>query len=476
MKGIRDWLIATYNGLYRIVLQPYMPSRKTLILLVVGYIIGLLASYALFPVQFYNADPHTLSEGYRHEWVNLLAERYEYNTAVAVPSDEFNTQIINQLSQVENPLETAQSLGIGNPDFLALAEQANPGKAAPDPSNLWASLSPWIIGPIVIVVLAVILWLVWGLLIYGNLVEPIIKKIRGGSEISDQGTQTTIDALRRAKQAEEQAKERAANATTAGTQQQEPGTRIIHKASVYLQGRGSYDDSFEIENEDKRFFGECGSTIAETIGEGSPEKVTAVEVWLFDKEDFVRTLTNVFVSEYAYNDPAIRSKLETKGNLILAQPQATTRLETKTLIMQATIVDMTYGTGTMPPNSYFENMTVEIVVWHKGDGATNPVYAATVPVAAAPVASDLPPLPSMDMEFDPPPPMPSYMQQPQQVPPAAPVQQPPQQQQPYVPPQPPVQPYTPPQPVPQQPYIPEPPRRDDDDPFGGTGDFTPINR
>lgn len=474
MKGIRDWLIATYNGLYRIVLQPYMPSRKTLILLVVGYIIGLISSYALFPVQFYNADPHTLSEGYRQEWVNLLAERYEQNTAIAIPSDEFNTQIVNQLSQVENPLETAQSLGIANPDFLALAQQASPGKAAPDPTSLWGSLSPWIIGPIVIVVLAVILWLVWGLLIYGNLVEPLIKRIKGGSEISDKGTQTTIDALRRAKQAEDQAKERAASAASSGTQQDQPGTRIIHKASVYLQGRGSYDDSFEIENEDKRFFGECGSTIAETIGEGSPEKVTAVEVWLFDKEDFVRTLTNVFVSEYAYNDPAIRSKLETKGNLVLAKPQATTRLETKTLVMQATIVDLNYGTDTMPANSYFENMTVEIVVWHKGDGATTPAQTATVPVVAPPVSSDLPPLPSMDIDFDPPPAMPSYMQQQQQqTPPPAQVQQPytPPQPQPQVP-----QPYIPPQPASPQPYIPEPPRRDDDDPFGGTGDFTPINR
>lgn len=465
MKGIRDWLIATYNGLYRIVLQPYMPSRKTLILLIVGYIIGLISSYALFPVQFYNADPHTLSEGYRQEWVNLLAERYEQNTAIAVPSDEFNTQIINQLSQVENPLETAQSLGIANPGFLALAQEASPGRSAPNPASLWGSLSPWIIGPIVIVVLAVILWLVWGLLIYGNLVEPLIKRLRGGTEISDKGTQTTIDALRRARQAEDQAKERAA---AAGVQPDQPGTLIIHKASVYLQGRGSYDDSFEIENEDKRFFGECGSTIAETIGEGSPEKVTAVEVWLFDKEDFVRTLTNVFISEYAYNDPAIRSKLETKGNLILAKPQATTRLETKTLIMQATIVDITYGTDTMPANSYFENMTVEIVVWHKGDASAGSTVQAA-PVAAA-VASDLPPLPSMDMEFDPPPPMPSYMQQQQTPPPTQ------GQQQPYVPPQPPVQPYTPPQPPSPQPYIPEPPRRDDDDPFGGTGDFTPINR
>lgn len=36
MKKIRDWLIATYNGLYVIVLKPYMPETKTLVMLVVG--------------------------------------------------------------------------------------------------------------------------------------------------------------------------------------------------------------------------------------------------------------------------------------------------------------------------------------------------------------------------------------------------------------------------------------------------------
>ena len=64
----------------------------------------------------------------------------------------------------------------------------------------------------------------------------------------------------------------------------------------------AYDDSFSIEdaNKDDEFLGECGATISETIGAGEPEKVTAIEIWLFDKEDFVRTLTTVFVSEHAY--------------------------------------------------------------------------------------------------------------------------------------------------------------------------------
>ena len=89
------------------------------------------------------------------------------------------------------------------------------------------------------------------------------------------------------------------------------GPPVSRHISLYTPGR-AYDNSFSIEDANEAFLGECGVAISETIGVGSPEKVTAIEVWLFDKEDFVRTITKVFVSEHAYNDPAIRSKLEPK--------------------------------------------------------------------------------------------------------------------------------------------------------------------
>jgi hypothetical protein len=73
----------------------------------------------------------------------------------------------------------------------------------------------------------------------------------------------------------------------------ELGEPVTRKMSVFLMGRGQYDDSFEIEDQNDMFLGECGAAIAETIGEGSPTKVAAIEVWLFDKDDFVRTLTGV---------------------------------------------------------------------------------------------------------------------------------------------------------------------------------------
>src|SRR5262249_42016818 len=149
--------------------------------------------------------------------------------------------------------------------------------------------------------------------------------------------------------------------------------------SIYSPSR-AYDDSFSIEDasKDDEFLGECGAVISETIGTGEPEKVTAIEVWLFDKEDFVRTLTSVFISEHAYNDPAIRSKLEVKGELVVAKPGAVIKLETNTLRLQARIVDMAYGSGPLPPNSYFEKMTMELQVWRRS-GVGAPAGAPAVP-------------------------------------------------------------------------------------------------
>ena len=95
-------------------------------------------------------------------------------------------------------------------------------------------------------------------------------------------------------------------------------------------------------------------------------------------------MTKVFVSEYAFNDPALRSKLEAKGDLVLAQPGATVTMETNTLRLQARIVDIQYGTGPLPPNSYFEKMTVELAAWRK-EASSVPAGAPAAQPQAQPV-------------------------------------------------------------------------------------------
>jgi hypothetical protein len=132
-------------------------------------------------------------------------------------------------------------------------------------------------------------------------------------------------------------------------------------ATTYAFGDDRYDMSNSIETPSGDFLGECGVGISETIGTGAPEKVTALEVWVFDKND-VRTVTKVLMSEYAFNDSGLRAKLAPKGDAVLARPGEVVELRTQTLKINARIVEVVYGSGT-PANSYFQQLMLELATW-----------------------------------------------------------------------------------------------------------------
>lgn len=445
MQKLRDWLVGTYNGVYRVVLQPSMPSGSTVLIVVLAFIIGLLWAYAISPTIYYDGDPSQLEQGWQNEWVRLLADRYAAVTSSSAPSSEFDQSMVNLLAAVDDPLGIVDAQGIDVPGFRELAQQAQPGNPPPPRPSLIGNLMPFIVGSLVMIVATVLIALVGKLLVYPNLIEPAIRRARGQVGVSDEATQRTIDAMRAARDAETKARQSAAPVDA------ELGEPVTRKMSVYLMGRGQYDDSFEVEDSSGMFLGECGAAISETIGEGDPAKVTAIEVWLFDKEDFVRTMTTVFATEHAYNDPAIRSKLETKGDIVLMQPGAIATLDTNTLRLQARVVEMEYGQGPLPPRSYLEKATIEIAVWRKTGAA---VPAGPAMQTASPTERLSPP----DTGYS----LPPAVDRPATpaMPPAAPPS-------PYSPPPPRDLPGTPP---PSRPSPPPP----EDDPFGGTGDFTPI--
>ncbi len=132
-------------------------------------------------------------------------------------------------------------------------------------------------------------------------------------------------------------------------------------AATYKFGDDNYDTAFTLETPKGEFLGECGMGISETIGEGKPDKVTAFDLWLFDKTD-VRTVTQILMSEHAFNDQALRSRLAQKGELTLAEKGKHILLETATLRVDATIVDLVYAsTPGLPGNSHFQKLIVEMV-------------------------------------------------------------------------------------------------------------------
>jgi hypothetical protein len=134
--------------------------------------------------------------------------------------------------------------------------------------------------------------------------------------------------------------------------------------TAYVMGDDLYDESFSIDTQGGDFLGEYGVGISETIGVGDPKKVTALEVWLFDKND-IKTATKVLMSAHAFNDTNLRSRLEAKGELVMLEPQGQIILETATLQLLVTVNDLEYGVGALPEESYFERVTLELAVWPK---------------------------------------------------------------------------------------------------------------
>lgn len=445
------WLQDSYNGLYKVLLEPVTPRRRTVLALVVGVLLGLMWAYLIAPVVFYDADPNSLHQTWQDEWVKLLADRN------AAANADVSQQITLLLRQVDDPVGIINRL-INDPTeservqrlsaILPYAEVAqNTAATAPQPS-LVGSVLPWIVAPLLIAIVFVILTWLWKLFIYPNLFEPVIRRRASAGAPADEG-------VARARQEAEMRRQAEATQKTDFTISQY-GKPLMQRMSVYIPGRGQFDDSFSIEDAEEKFLGECGAGISEVIGTGDPANVAAVEVWLFDKDDFVRTITHVFASEHAYNDPGLRAKLEPKGPVVVAKPGAVTILETASLRLQARIVEIEYGDGPLPPNSYFGKLTIELAAWRKAAGE-QPITAA----APAPVATAAAPVPA---------PLPSFT--PVSTP--APIMSPP----PIAPPPsdptfgapPPLRPLSSPPPI----APPVRPPVEDDDPFGGTGDFNPV--
>ncbi|MGD8456817.1 MAG: hypothetical protein PVF83_10555 [Anaerolineales bacterium] len=137
---------------------------------------------------------------------------------------------------------------------------------------------------------------------------------------------------------------------------------VAQYMTTYLIGDDLFDDSFSIDSPSGEFMGECGVGIADTIGVGEPKRVSAFEVWLFDKND-IKTITKVLMSQHIYNDETGLNRLAAKGEPILVQPNAETVLQTETLEMAVRVVEMEYGSNALPDKSFFERMTLELAIW-----------------------------------------------------------------------------------------------------------------
>lgn len=436
MKAIREWIGDTYNGLYRIVLQPHMPSYVTVIAVVLALLVGLAWGYAIRPVEYFDGAPSQLSAAHRDNWVLLTAAAYNSGNGLITAESAQNLllQVENPNAEVQSLLEQSQGdIQVALQGALGLTTDDNgnplPGTPAPNPQEGIGTIFTSFILPIILIIIAaLVISPVWRLLVKPNTWDVLRERLRPKTD-ADRAADENRRLMREKKAAEEKMRQDAVAAAATNPY----GAPVTQRLSIYTKGR-AFDDSFAIEDEDNNFYGECGATIAKEDANG---ELVAIEVWLFDKEDFVRTLTKIFVTPAGFNDPATRAELDPKvenpaTDIILASPGQLLNLETDALLVTATITELTLGAGDMT----FEGATLKIEAWVKAGTGGKP--AAPPQPIAMPVAPDATPNTPI---YNPPMPQPSQ----QPVPPSY------------------------------QPPAPPPPRRQDDDPFGGTGDFTPIN-
>jgi hypothetical protein len=315
------------------------PTTAIVVGAILGLLLGLLIGWVIWPVQWTDGTPEVMRTDLQDDWLRLSIESFSRN-----PNDlDSAVRRWNDLGEAAEPTLARVQQNPGNLDPNAIQQYVNVVQAATGPIEPvpTAEAPSTTRNLVIIAAVAVILGLfalgayyIFRLLRKGSgTVTPVMQ----GAEISRQVEKTDFQSLGLA-------------------------PPITQTMTTYVMGDDLYDESFSIDTGGGEFLGEYGVGVSETIGVGEPKKVAALEIWLFDKND-IKTATKVLMSEHAYNDPNIRARLEPKGELVVVKPQEQILLETATLQLLATVVDMEYGTGAMPQKSYFERITLELAVW-----------------------------------------------------------------------------------------------------------------
>jgi hypothetical protein len=337
-----------------------------------GLIIGLVVlGWWLFPVQWTDAAPSQLRADLKEDYLRMAIDSYTLNRNAELAFARYEalgedapeildviqanpgTQVPEALlafrtvvqagappvaeatPAATTPLGTAV-VGAVTPGTPAVETPAAAATPAPAGSSLMRVVLP---------VLCVIT-----LLLAGGLIALFVLRSR-----SPRGRSFSPATAARPSPQQDQWTEYSAGGEDAPT---------VQFMASYKLGDDLFDDSFSIDSPSGEFLGECGVGISEPIGVGDPKKVTAFEVWLFDKND-IQTVTKVLMSAHAYGDEQTRQRLVAKGEPVLVEPGTETRLETQSLQLVLRVVDMGYGEGPLPPESFFDRLVLELAVWHK---------------------------------------------------------------------------------------------------------------
>lgn len=312
-------------------------------LFVGGLLLGLLIAWVVVPVQFVDATPSSLRADLQEDYLRMAIDSFRLNSNPDLAVQRWQNLGSGAQSAYNsiqaNPKEADPSVIKAYGDLITSVLSAGAEQPAADDANGSSSLiRTAVIGIGIVLILGVVATV--GLYIFrllGDRSRGEGTAMMQSSEISRNAEKTNFENLGLA-------------------------PPITQTMTTYVLGDDLYDESFSIDTQGGEFMGEYGVGVSEAIGIGDPKKVTALEIWLFDKND-IKTATKVLMSRHAFGDPAIRSRLEPKGELVVVERHGQILLETATLQLLATVVALEYGKGPLPPESYFERITLELAIW-----------------------------------------------------------------------------------------------------------------
>lgn len=324
------------------------PVVVGVVALVLGLVLGLVWGWGISPVEWYDAPANLLRADLQDEYLRMSIDSFRVNADENLAIKRFNDLGLNSSAVLQ---KIKASPGKLDPNFVVQYEQMLTRKKVLTSSGEQPAATPATKtsgSASSLVSMAIILGAVIAVLGVGAAAFFLLRGRGRSGEITP--AQQAADFVRATERTDYVAKGEA--------------PPVAHYVTTYVIGDDLFDDSFSIDSPSGEFLGECGVGISETIGIGDPKKVTAFEVWMFDKND-IQTVTKVMMSLHAFGDASFRSKLEAKGELISIEPQKQIVLETQTLQMIATVSDMQYGQGGLPDGSFFDRVTLELAIWSK---------------------------------------------------------------------------------------------------------------
>ena len=331
------------------------PLYVGILAFIVGLLIGwMVIGWLLVPVQWTNASPKELHPGYQDIWLRMAIISYGKTGDAATARLEYDALGNSSAATLAS---IKSSPGGIDPNLInqfgaAVSASAPPAQTTAQPgatpTTATGTTGKSNLTTLVFVMCGIILLVVAAMVAFF-----LLQGRKRTTSIAPTEPQETTTGEIQAP-------------TTEWTNVPAPSGQapMAQFMASYKAGDDLFDDSFSIDSPSGEFLGECGVGISETIGVGVPKKVTAFEVWLFDKND-IQTVTKVLMSGHAFNDTSIRQKLEAKGEPFEANSGGQTILETATLKLVARVVDMAYGQGALPENSYFDSLVLELAIWQK---------------------------------------------------------------------------------------------------------------